>query len=332
VEFVVRAIREVGWEGLSVDTARTPLTNMGQTLFEPPDVSGWELGRGWFSTGAMLARMNFAATLAANQKFNLARAAAPYRSSPENVLDFFLDRLSPSPFELDPVFGQRPLVANRSTHYSGGIEQQVIGNAELAVEGFYKELDRLVVQDFRNGGSGFVYGTETLLRWKDDPKMFGWLAYTVSRSERRDGPGEDRHLAPYDQTHVLTLLLSRVIGDGLRFGGRFRFVSGQVYALTDRELRNVRVKEGPSIEHPNVVWTGSGFVAAGPRIAVWITPDGTIAPSSLPSFLYDRPENALAAAGDGTALLVYSVPTRTIRVALYGRFLAPRRRAAAHPE
>jgi uncharacterized protein (DUF1800 family) len=102
VEFVVRAIREVGWEGFSVDTARTPLTNMGQTLLEPPDVAGWELGRGWVSTGAMLARMNFAATLAGNQKFNLARAAAAYRGSPENLLDFFLERLSPSPFEQAP--------------------------------------------------------------------------------------------------------------------------------------------------------------------------------------------------------------------------------------
>ena len=102
VEFVVRAIREVGWEGFSVDTARTPLTNMGQTLLEPPDVAGWELGRGWFSTGAMLARMNFAATLAANQKFNLARAAAGYRGSPEHLLAFFLDRLSPAPYEQAP--------------------------------------------------------------------------------------------------------------------------------------------------------------------------------------------------------------------------------------
>jgi uncharacterized protein (DUF1800 family) len=102
VEFVVRAIREVGWEGFSLDTARTPLTNMGQTLLEPPDVAGWDLGPGWFSTGAMLARMNFAATLAANQKFNLGRAAAAYRSSPEDFLAFFLDRLSPSPFEQEP--------------------------------------------------------------------------------------------------------------------------------------------------------------------------------------------------------------------------------------
>jgi uncharacterized protein (DUF1800 family) len=103
VEFVVRAIREIGWAGFSVDTARTPLTNMGQMLFEPPDVNGWELGPGWFSTGAMLARMNFAATLAANQRFSVSRASTSYRATPEALLDFFLfDRLSPAPFDRQP--------------------------------------------------------------------------------------------------------------------------------------------------------------------------------------------------------------------------------------
>ena len=46
VEFVVRAIKETGWTGFSVDTAMTPLANMGQQLYEPPDVNGWELGPG----------------------------------------------------------------------------------------------------------------------------------------------------------------------------------------------------------------------------------------------------------------------------------------------
>ena len=50
--------------GFSVNDALTPLSNMGQILYEPPDVSGWDLGQSWFSTGAMLARMNFASTLA----------------------------------------------------------------------------------------------------------------------------------------------------------------------------------------------------------------------------------------------------------------------------
>ena len=43
----------------------------GPELYEPPDVAAGISGQSWFSTGAMLARMNFASTLAANQKFKL---------------------------------------------------------------------------------------------------------------------------------------------------------------------------------------------------------------------------------------------------------------------
>jgi len=98
VEFVVRSVKEVGWTGFSVDNLRAPMASMGQTLFEPPDVNGWELGQGWFSTGGMLARMNFAATLAANQRNSLVTLTADAAASPESMLDFFLDRLSPAPY------------------------------------------------------------------------------------------------------------------------------------------------------------------------------------------------------------------------------------------
>jgi uncharacterized protein (DUF1800 family) len=93
VEFVVRAMKDIGWVGFSVNDALTPLANMGQTLYEPPNVAGWSAGQPWFSTGAMLARMNFASSLALNQKFNLARAAKPIARTPESVLSFFLDQL-----------------------------------------------------------------------------------------------------------------------------------------------------------------------------------------------------------------------------------------------
>ena len=92
VEFVVRAIKETGWTGFTVNSAMTPLTNMGQQLYEPPDVNGWATGPEWISTSSMLARMNFASTLAANQRFNLARDAQPYRQSPERVLQYMLSR------------------------------------------------------------------------------------------------------------------------------------------------------------------------------------------------------------------------------------------------
>ena len=96
-EFVVRAVKEVGWIGFQVDSFRAPLVAMGQTLLEPPDVNGWELGPGWFTTGGILARMNFAATLAGNQRANLLRDIGSAGSSPESLLDFFLDRLTPAP-------------------------------------------------------------------------------------------------------------------------------------------------------------------------------------------------------------------------------------------
>ena len=95
VEFVTRAFKDVGWSGFSVNDALTPLSNMGQILFEPPDVSGWDLGQSWFSTSAMLARMNFASALAANQKFKLATSvkAANASKTPEALLAYVLDAL-----------------------------------------------------------------------------------------------------------------------------------------------------------------------------------------------------------------------------------------------
>ncbi len=98
-EFVVRAIKEVGSVGFSVNDALTPMANMGQQLFEPPDVSGWDLGRSWFSSGAMLTRMNFAAQLAANQKFNLRDIVRAGQQSPDAVASLLLDRLTPAPLD-----------------------------------------------------------------------------------------------------------------------------------------------------------------------------------------------------------------------------------------
>jgi uncharacterized protein (DUF1800 family) len=99
VEFVVRAFKDVGWAGFSVNDALTPLSNMGQILLEPPDVSGWDAGQTWFATGAMLARMNFAASLAANQKFNLATAVknAGTGKTPEAMLAYFMDQIVTAP-------------------------------------------------------------------------------------------------------------------------------------------------------------------------------------------------------------------------------------------
>src|SRR5206468_8611713 len=99
VEYVVRALKDVGWTGYSVNDALTPLSNMGQVLYEPPDVSGWDAGQTWFATGAMLARMNFASSIAANQKFKLATAVkdAGAGKTPEALLSYFGDQIVTAP-------------------------------------------------------------------------------------------------------------------------------------------------------------------------------------------------------------------------------------------
>ena len=122
VEFVVRALKETGWTGFSANDALTPLVNMGQQLFEPPDVNGWELGPGWFSSGAMLARMNFGSQLAFNQRNLLRDATRPYRQSPEAVLSYALDRLSPMRYD-DGPYGELLNYLRAGSAWSGSDTQ-----------------------------------------------------------------------------------------------------------------------------------------------------------------------------------------------------------------
>jgi uncharacterized protein (DUF1800 family) len=98
-EFVARSLKEVGWSGFSANDAVSQMLNMGQVLYEPPDVAGWEQGPGWISTGGMLARMNFAAQVSKTQASALAAAAKPYAKTPDSVLSYFLDRLTPAAFD-----------------------------------------------------------------------------------------------------------------------------------------------------------------------------------------------------------------------------------------
>jgi TonB family protein len=143
----------------------------------------------------------------------------------------------PQPQETSPVFGSSGLKSNRAVHYSLGVEQDITRQIEVSLEGFYKSLDRLVARapnetgsfDYSNLGSGYVVGGELLLKYKPDARFFGWLAYTLSRSVRKNPPDYATVLFQYDQTHILTVLGSYRLGRGWEFGARFRLVSGPLY-------------------------------------------------------------------------------------------------------
>ncbi|HEY3667788.1 MAG TPA: hypothetical protein VGL19_17420, partial [Polyangiaceae bacterium] len=146
----------------------------------------------------------------------------------------------PQPYQSVKPFGSAGVGSPGAIHTSVGFEQEFSHPVELSVELFYKDLQNLVVPvaaanasqnglAYQNLGSGRSYGSEILLRYKPEGRFFGWLAYTLSRSERRDAPGDALYRYDYDQTHILTALGSYKLGRGWQAGARFRYVTGSPY-------------------------------------------------------------------------------------------------------
>jgi uncharacterized protein (DUF1800 family) len=132
-EFVVRTLKDVGWSGFSLSDSLVPLTNMGQNLYDPPDVAGWDLGRSWFSTGSMLARMNFAALIASNQRVNLRNAAKAFVSTPESLLSFVFESLRTPAFDR-AILGELESYLRATGAWTGSttqIENKVAGLVHL---------------------------------------------------------------------------------------------------------------------------------------------------------------------------------------------------------
>ena len=152
----------------------------------------------------------------------------------------FVQAPNPNEGEMDEVFGNPWLAAERAQHYSMGLEWKPREYLTLDWTGFYKRLDTLVssTEDvinedgmlrpliYDNGGKGRVYGMELVARHEFANNFTGWLAYTLSRAKRTDsGKTEDR-LFDFDQTHILTLVGSYVLPRNWQVGARFRLVSG----------------------------------------------------------------------------------------------------------
>jgi hypothetical protein len=125
----------------------------------------------------------------------------------------------------------------RNFQNSVGVEQQLSQQVKLSAEGFFNLLDNLVSRQpgpdgalrYNNYGKGRIFGGEFLLRYEPDERFFGWISYTLSRSERTWVPGQPSRLFYLDQSHILTALGSYDLGRGWEIGLRFRYVSGNLY-------------------------------------------------------------------------------------------------------
>lgn len=135
---------------------------------------------------------------------------------------------APLPQQITPPFGDPRVRTSFANHYGVGVEREITRQVEVGTETFYRQYDGIIVQGEGNSGEGRAFGLETLLRYKPDDKFFGFLAYTLSRSVRRDTPNDPERLFQFDQTHILTAVGSYRLGGGWEIGARFRLVSGNL--------------------------------------------------------------------------------------------------------
>ena len=181
------------------------------------------------------------------------------RDFPRTTLKGGIGRFAqpPQPQETNRVFGMAGLTSNIANHYGFGGEQEITKQIEVSLEGFFRQYDRRVINRVGNVGEGRAFGIETLLRYKPDDRFFGFLAYTLSRSERKDGPDQPDRLFNFDQTHILTLIGSYRLGRGWEVGARLRYVSGslntpQTYGFYDATVGSYLALSGfPPNTHRN---------------------------------------------------------------------------------
>src|SRR4029077_16284509 len=163
------------------------------------------------------------------------RLTGRFRLAPETTLKGGVGLFSQPPQygEALPGIGNPALGLSWAQHYGLGVEQAYGRRASLSVDGFYKRLSDLEVNGVApngapllvNGGKGRIYGLEVMGKLNPVGRGYGFVSYTLSRSERNDHGGGWR-LFDYDQTHILTVAGGYRVGRGWDFSGTFRLVSG----------------------------------------------------------------------------------------------------------
>ncbi|WP_300020970.1 TonB-dependent receptor [uncultured Maribacter sp.] len=146
------------------------------------------------------------------------------------------------------------------------------GDYSFETEVFYKDVQNRI--DYIDGanliannaieqvilnGEARAYGLEVLLR-KNEGKLQGWLAYTLSKSEQRT-PGRTPNVdngrsnietginfgnwynTPYDKTHDLSMFVSYDANEKWSFSGNFTYQTGQPtnYPIGQFQFQNLTV-------------------------------------------------------------------------------------------
>jgi TonB family protein len=141
---------------------------------------------------------------------------------------------------LSPTFGNPNLLPEGGRHYALGVEQRFTDALSLDVQVYYKDLfDQAQsvpapsspdadasIPAYDSTGRGRGYGVELLLRHQLTRNFFGWIAYSLSRTDRLDPRTGKMRRGPLDQPHNLVAVASYKLPHDFIAGVRLRYSSG----------------------------------------------------------------------------------------------------------
>ena len=142
----------------------------------------------------------------------------------------------PAAEDLSAVFGSPTLPVAQAVRVLAGFSVNATRVLGIEATGFYSEADRLAVraptpapalaQALVATGQGRAYGAQLLVRLEPWHGLFGWVSYTVMRSERRADATSPWRAFDYDQTHLFTAVAAWLLPRGFEVGLRLRVASG----------------------------------------------------------------------------------------------------------
>ena len=135
--------------------------------------------------------------------------------------------------QIDAVFGNPDLESFRAQSYVAGVRQTLPNGWDWQAELFYKSLDKLIVGDdalrYTNAGEGSSVGLDLLVRKSMSEKLSGWLALSLSKSERTNTVTGQTFDFEFDQPYNLSLVLDYRFSELWSLSGKLWLHSGNVY-------------------------------------------------------------------------------------------------------
>jgi len=121
----------------------------------------------------------------------------------------------------------------RAQHSVVGVTHDLNKDWRIKSELYYKTFDNLVVgvpdeRNYINDADGKAYGWELFIKKNHTDKLWGWLSFTLSRSERTDELG-NTFVYDYDQPIISTLVTNYDFARHWTLGIKWQYHTGRPY-------------------------------------------------------------------------------------------------------